>query len=73
MTINMMTSTQDLSIGFVGLGQMNGAILQGLLTAHIKPDKLWAVASSKENALKKTDEFGIRVYGPVDYAKELRM
>jgi pyrroline-5-carboxylate reductase len=66
-----MSSIQDISIGFIGLGQMNGAVLQGLLNAHFKPDKFWAVASSKENALKKTDEFGIRVYAPADYAKEL--
>jgi len=67
----MMTTMQDLTIGFIGLGKMNGAILQGLLHAKIKPDKLWGVASSSEDAQKKTDEFGIRVYGPKDYAKEL--
>ncbi len=67
----MMTAVQDLTIGFIGLGKMNGAILQGLLNAKIKSDKLWGVASSSEDAQKKTDEFGIRVYGPKEYAKEL--
>jgi pyrroline-5-carboxylate reductase len=67
----MMTTMQDLTIGFIGLGKMNGAILQGLLHAKIKPDKFWGVASSTEDAQKKTDEFGIRVYGPKEYAKEL--
>jgi pyrroline-5-carboxylate reductase len=66
-----MLMMQELSIGFIGLGKMNGAILQGLLHANIKSDKLWGVASSAENAQKKTDEFGIRVYAPNTYAKEL--
>jgi pyrroline-5-carboxylate reductase len=67
----MMTTMQDVTIGFIGLGKMNGAILQGLLNAKVKSDKLWGVASSVEAAQKKTDEFGIRVYGPKEYAKEL--
>jgi pyrroline-5-carboxylate reductase len=62
---------QELTIGFIGLGKMNGAILQGLLQSKMKPDKLWGVCSSAETLQQKTDEFGIRVYGPTDYAKEL--
>jgi pyrroline-5-carboxylate reductase len=70
----MMTTTtalQELTLGFIGLGKMNGAMLQGLLNANIKSDKLWGVASSAQTAAKKTEEFGIRVYAPDAYAKEL--
>ena len=67
----MLIAPQDLTIGFIGLGKMNGAIVQGLLQAKIKPDKLWGTATSSEDAQKKTDEFGIRVYDPKSYAKEL--
>ncbi len=67
----MLIALQDLTIGFIGLGKMNGAIVQGLLHAKIKPDKLWGVAACPQEAREKTDEFGIRVYDPKSYAKEL--
>lgn len=62
---------ETLKVGILGLGNMSGAILKGLLDAGLKKENCWAVCSCPESATRKQEKTGIRCFGPKEYAEEI--
>jgi len=63
---------KTLKLGIIGLGNMSGAILKGLLDAGLSKENCWAVASSDESAVRKQEKCGIRSVGPKGYKEFIR-
>lgn len=58
-------STQH-KIAFIGLGNMNAAILSGMLSAGFERENLWGTVGSSSSAQAKSAEFGIDVLAGED-------
>jgi pyrroline-5-carboxylate reductase len=50
-----------MKIALLGLGNMNGAILAGMLAAGTEPDTICATGHSAENARSKEERYGVTV------------
>ena len=52
-------SLNTLKIGIIGLGNMSGAILKGLLKAGVLPENVVGIASSPQRATLRQAEYGV--------------
>jgi pyrroline-5-carboxylate reductase len=62
-----MTLLNQKRIGIIGLGNMAGAIVHGLLQQGMVKDQFWVACASEENAIKKQAEWGITSVGSTHY------